>query len=173
MNLKQYIDGSCEELKMPEDDSYKIKQIASEFGDEVKQIEVPDIMKIIPKPCPEVVYEGMWHHPVLACAWKRKMEFINEQKLTPMRRRMKIQIVKNKLIDMYALSYMTNRDELIYQNNQAIKALGLYTHDKSVLTRADLIDIYETQKGFRRFPTQAAYDYYLKTGKRPFVVHNN
>ena len=27
MNLKQYIDGSCEELKMPEDDSYKIKQL--------------------------------------------------------------------------------------------------------------------------------------------------
>jgi hypothetical protein len=171
MNLKQYIDADCNELQLPEELShFDVQQIASEIGDKVCQIEVPNMMKVIPRPDAEMIYESMWTHPVLARAWTRKMEFIRTQPLTALKRRMKIQIAKNKLIDMYSLSYITNRDNLIYKNNQALKALNLYKHDKTTLTRDELIEIYQSQQGYRRFPTQAAYNYYINTGKCPYNI---
>mgnify|MGYP003648361357 FL=1 len=86
------------------------------------------------------------------------------------RKRLRKENIKNRLMEKFCIRYLIDKDTKIININKAILALNLYKHDK-LLTRENLIDIYQTQKGFRRFPIQSSYDYYIETGKQPYIIN--
>ena len=82
----------------------------------------------------------------------------------------KTKLARNNLITIYMFEFMMDRDQKLLERNNELKQLGLWKHDR--FEREDIIEAYRTQKGAKRFINAKAYNYFIDTGKQPFIISN-
>jgi len=81
----------------------------------------------------------------------------------------KLSLARNNIQKIFRFKFMMERDDVIYKLNKHFNKLNIYKHDK-IISKKILIDVYQNNKGNRRFPTQAGYDFFYKTGQQPYYV---
>lgn len=139
-------------------------------------LKLPKGLAWLPQPEEQEVVDGMQNDEEVQNLLDAKYKVIEAQyvlkhsKKDMRRKELKLAWARNKAIEIFILRWMCFRDDVVKAKNEIIQSQNIYDFSLNALSRQDLIDIYESQKGGKRFPTQAAYDFYMKTGKEPYSV---
>lgn len=126
----------------------------------------------------EIIAEGLLANKRLQQLWKRRaIALVDEykykhSKLQDRIMKVKLKAIQEEIMTAHMLDYLLARDDSIVKKNNLIKSLDIYKHDKE-LTRDILCEIYHSQKGSRKFPYKAAYEFFMATGKEPYKFMNN
>ena len=133
----------------------------------IEGIKVPKVVKYLGEPNWEDVVNS--HSGVNTY---KKAYLLKEKQIKLMysgvKARLKLRMAKESLLTLEMIRFLELRDNIIMKKNNMIIDKKLYRHDLDLNKKSNLLFIYESQKGYHRFPYKFAYEYYIKTGKEPY-----
>jgi len=134
-------------------------------------IEVPPIVKYLGQPEWVDVCSNIKKNNKIDMSYCLK-EIEIKQKFKGVKARLKILKARNAMLKLHLLDFLNVRDRIIKCKNKIIIDKKIYRHDLDLRDINNLILVYESQIGSKRFPTLSAYNYYIKTGRKPYEIIN-
>lgn len=149
-------------------------ELKNKYEQSKKGISFPNEMKYLSDVDGEIIATGLLANKPLQKLWKTSALALEKQFENRHSKRddkilaLKCKHIQQEIMSTYMLEYFLSRDDCILMKNNLIKEQKIYKFDKDQLTKDDLYDLYHSQKGAKRFPTQVCYDFYIATGKEPY-----
>ena len=85
-------------------------------------------------------------------------------------KKLKLRCAREGLMKLQLIKYLETRDKIINKKNKLIKSQNIYRHDLDLNDFKNIVFIYESQKGAKRFPSKICYEFFIQTGREPYEI---